>query len=66
MTPDEYRHHACGRKTPFSSRGEARHTVRIHQRNLGGGKVTPYRCPFGDHWHIGHATSKAFRRRRAA
>lgn len=57
MVIENYQYHACGRKTPFMSRGEARQSATNN-----GGQTKPYRCPFEDHWHLGHSRSKKARR----
>ena len=64
---DNYRHfvnrklpfeeRACTSKVPFVTREEARSLAR-HGR-FQDGRLVPYRCPIGDHWHLGHRSSKA-------
>jgi hypothetical protein len=46
------RERACTSKVPFSTRPEAR-TVAHHGRRADGA-LQPYRCSYGDHWHLGH------------
>jgi hypothetical protein len=43
---------ACTSKIPFETRIEARAHARDDRRT--DGSLRPYRCPFRDHWHVGH------------
>jgi len=53
---------ACRSKAWFLTRDEAKASVRRGRRRPDG-SIKPYRCPFEDHWHLGH---RARRDRRAA
>lgn len=47
----------CSYKQQFRTRGDARRAcaTRVRGRRYGDGPpASPYRCPFGSHWHIGH------------
>lgn len=62
-TPEEFRQRVCARKYPIPTKAEARHLRRSTTSSLGG-RFTVYACPIGDHWHVGHASSKKERRAR--
>lgn len=42
----------CERKQKYRDRA---HAVSVLRR-LSDSHVHPYRCPFGNHWHLGHVT----------
>lgn len=43
---------ACTSKVPFATRVEAR--ALAHGGRRANGALQPYRCPYGEHWHLGH------------
>jgi len=44
---------SCTSKAPFRSRSEARSYIRSGFLTAGS-SLRAYRCPFEDHWHLGH------------
>lgn len=47
------RERACGRKRRHRTRAAAMTAVRSLTAR-GARRLTPYRCPWGQHWHVGH------------
>jgi len=45
---------ACTSKVTHETRAEARSVARRARRSSGSA-LHPYRCPYGEHWHVGHA-----------
>jgi hypothetical protein len=43
----------CGSKVRFDTRAQARQLANDGRRS--DGRLRPYQCPFGSHWHLGHA-----------
>lgn len=42
----------------------ALHNMRQGGKKLKGHVLQAYRCPYGDHWHVGNNSTKKMRRRR--
>jgi hypothetical protein len=56
------RERACLSKSAFGSRSEARAVARGGRSSTG--QLRPYRCPFEDHWHVGHRSRRSRQRHR--
>lgn len=50
------RQKACVRKVAYGARS-AREVAEDRNREVGGRAYQPYRCPFDDHFHVGHVMS---------
>ena len=50
------RNRTCTGKTPHPTRNDAIHAATERQRNYGATRnaTNVYKCPYGDHWHVGH------------
>lgn len=55
---------SCEGKQRHASQCEAVAHV-IHLTKHGERGLHAYRCPFGDHWHVGHMSKRAKQARRA-
>lgn len=54
------RHRACEIKRRYLSKAQA--AAVLHRQVAAGGaleRLHVYRCPFGQHWHIGHPMRRA-------
>lgn len=49
----------CGDKHRHATRAEAvSHLVSLRKSGRVSGDIHAYRCPWGDHWHVGHSGNR--------
>ena len=61
------RYNACDRKLPYDTIEAAEFVLRsMREKGKAHEGLQPYRCPYGDHWHLGRKHKRERQRQRRA